>query len=207
MSMTTILCAFFGRWPSWHTFVRSETYRYCVFCVLPLAKLAMLMNMAEYGFSFRHKLSLAICIICKYTTMFQRSSFTRLIHYVFPPTLFRIEYVSSIWHPIYRYIYQPKSFKSLVSHLPFSKAPNSTEAARRYRRLVQPSASADSTASHKDVRKGNLSEIQVPLLEDVVAYVVYPLLEGGEGYGMILSCRCEVSEFRKILSYIQFTPI
>lgn len=61
----------------------------------------------------------------------------------------------------------------------FPKAPNSTEAARRYRRLVQPasaSASADSTASHKDVRKGNLSEIQVPLLEDVVAYVVYPHL-------------------------------
>eukprot|EP00434_Breviolum_minutum_P019648 symbB.v1.2.017329.t1/scaffold1351.1/size123844/9 len=53
----------------------------------------------------------------------------------------------------------------LVAHAHLSPgaqqtAPNSTEAARRYRRLVQPSASADSTASHKDVRKGNLSEIQ-----------------------------------------------
>lgn len=56
-------------------------------------------------------------------------------------------------------IYQHKSSTSHVT----SQAPNPTEAARRYRRLVQPaSASAKKTASHKDVRKGNLSEIQVP---------------------------------------------
>lgn len=182
---------FFGRWPSWHTFVVSETHRYCVFCVSPLAKLAMLMNMAEYGFSFRHKLSLChlyhlqvyldsrlhsiiVPSLDSFITFFyQPCSLNMLhlldiyIHWSFASSMSMTSnlniHVPNQNHPnLYCHIYH-----QTIRPFAFSKAPNSTEAARRYRRLVQPSASADSTASHKDVRKGNLSEIQVPLLKDV----------------------------------------
>ena len=162
---------------SWHTFVvRSETWCYCVvFCVLPFSKL-------EYGFIFHcHKLSLAICIICKYLD-------SRL-HVILVPSLDSFHFFYQPCSLIYAsssfmaYIYmilciyqQQTSSKSIYCHIYHlirsicmfhSKAPNSTEAARRYRRLVQPAST--STAPHKDVRKGNLSEIQVPLSEkDVV---------------------------------------
>ena len=165
--------------------VTSDIVFVSFFSVLSLPKLTMLMNMAEYGFSFRHKLSLAICIICKYLDSRLHFNILPLTHYLFLPILFSIEYASSMASSMTSnlniHLPTKNTSKSLVSHLPsdhlhFPKAPNSTEAARRYRRLVQPSASADSTASHKDVRKGNLSEIQVQLLEDVVAsYAVSPI--------------------------------
>ena len=98
----------------------------CFLCFAPVKIGNVIMNMTEYGFSFRHKLSLAICIICKYLDSRLHfniySFFTWLIHYLFLPTLFSIEYASSMTSNLF-YIYQQRSSQSVVSHLPSDHLP------------------------------------------------------------------------------------